>query len=127
MQGKETGSQRVMKIEKAIEIFDGMDKTGAEGLAIEYALCALRSAQVRRKELQTVFDAVRDLEQDVLDAFARRSAADRLDARRRRDSAYRDLRARKLFGYYKFYDHALLVGDSGDDVLDMAALALPLP
>ena len=116
-----------MKIEKAIEIFDGMDKTGEEAWVIEYALCALRSAQVRRKELQTVFDTVRDLEQDVLDAFARRSAADRLDARRRRDSAYRDLRARKLFGYYKFYDHALLVGDSGDDVLDMAALALPLP
>ena len=116
-----------MKIEKAIEIFDGMDKTGEEAWVIEYALCALRSAQVRRKELQTVFDAVRDLEQDVLDAFARRSAADRLDARRRRDSAYRDLRTRKLFGYYKLYDHALLVGDSGDDVLDMAALALPLP
>ena len=114
-------------IEKAIEFFAGTNKTGEEGLAIEYALCALRSAQVRRKELQTVFDTVRDLEQDVLDAFARRSAADRLDARRRRDSAYRDLRARKLFGYYKFYDHALLVGDSGDDVLDMAALTLPLP
>ena len=29
--------------------------------------------------------------------------------------------------HYKLYDHALLAGDSGDDVLDMAALALPLP
>ena len=115
------------KIEKAIEFFAGTNKTGAEGLAIEYALCALRSAQVRRKDMKTVFDTVRDLEQDVLDAFARRSAADRLDARRRRDNAYRDLRARKMFGYYKLYSHALNAGDSGDDVLDTAALALPLP
>ena len=29
--------------------------------------------------------------------------------------------------HYKLYDHALLAGDSGDDVLDMAALALLLP
>lgn len=116
-----------MKIEKAIEIFDGMDKTGEEAWVIEYALCALRSAQVRRKDMKIVFDAVRDLEQDVLDAFARRSAAERLDARRQRDSAYRDLRARKMFGYYKLYSRALNAGDSGDDVLDMAALALPLP
>ena len=60
-------------IDKAIEIFAGMDKTGEEALAIEYALCALRSAQVRRKDMKTVFDAVRDLEQNVLDAFARRT------------------------------------------------------
>lgn len=127
MQGKETGSQRVMKIEKAIEILSEIDKTGEEALAIEYAMCALRSAQARRKELQTVFDTVRGLEQDVLDAFARRSAAERLDARRQRDSAYRDLRARKMFGYYKLYSRALNAGGSGDDLLDLAALTLPLP
>ena len=114
-------------IDKAIEIFAGMDKTGEEALAIEYALCALRSAQVRRKDMKTVFDAVRDLEQNVLDAFARRSAAERLDARRQRDSAYRDLRAQKMFGYYKLYSRALNAGGSGDDLLDLAALTLPLP
>lgn len=114
-------------IDKAIEIFAGTNKTGVEAWAVEYALCALRSAQARRKELQTVFDTVRGLEQDVLDAFARRSAAERLDARRQRDSAYRDLRARKMFDYYKLYSRALNAGDSGDDLLDMAALALPLP
>ena len=114
-------------IDKAIEILSEMDKTGEEALAIEYALCALRSAQVRRKDMKIVFDAVRNLEQNVLDAFARRSAAERLDTRRQRDSAYRNLRARKMFGYYKLNSRALNAGDSGDDVLDMAALALPLP
>ena len=114
-------------IDKAIEILSEIDKTGVEAWAVEYALCALRSAQVRRKDMKIVFDAVRNLEQNVLDAFARRSAAERLDARRQRDSAYRNLRARKMFGYYKLYSRALNAGDNGDDVLDMAALALPLP